>query len=238
MKLLAISPVVFASALYLVAPVATHAQTFLFDFGSTNQTTGQPQAWNNVLNSIGTNPNGVLLDLVSSDGSVTGVDLRMVTRFSGENQNGALTTSTDFPSSATRDSLYGNTENFNGQANNFPSFKLTDLDPAKTYDFTFYASRMPADDNRETLYTVSGGISGSVALNAANNINETVSLFGITPNATGEILISLSPGANNNNSNHFTYLGVMVVTAVPEPSAAMCLAGGAALLFARRRRTV
>lgn len=229
MKIISLSVFVLASALSFVAPLSTHGQTFLFDFGGANPTTGQPETWNTVLSSVGTSDTGKMLNLVSTDNTVTEVDLLMVARFSGENPNGA-TSSTIFPSSATRDSLYG-------QDTRFPRFKLTELDVSKTYDFTFYASRS-GSENRETLYTVTGGISGSVVLNASNNVNQTVSLFGITPNAAGEILIALDPTVNNNTTNKFTYLGVMVVTAVPEPSSVTCLASGVVMLLARRRRSL
>ncbi len=46
--------------------------------------------------------------------------------------------------------------------------------------------------------------------NVASNVDNTASISGIVPtnnSGIGEVTISLTPGINNNNSNHFTYLG-------------------------------
>ncbi|MGA0409281.1 MAG: hypothetical protein ACO3PR_14425, partial [Limisphaerales bacterium] len=107
-----------------------------------------------------------------------------------------------------QDSLYGNTELWGGLENIFPSFKLTGLDPATAYNLTFYASRV-ATDNRETQYTVVGNNQSVVALNVAGNVQETVVASQIMPSEDGTITISIEPGANNDNSYHFTYLGVL-----------------------------
>lgn len=72
-------------------------------------------------------------------------------------------------------------------------------------------------DNRSTGYTVDEANSGFAALNAANNVNNTATVAGITPTAGGEITISIAPTANNNNANHFTYLGVLRLSAYVPP---------------------
>ncbi len=138
----------------------------------------------------------------------------MVRRFNEANIAGT-TASTILPANATSDSLIGNTEDFRGLSNIFPSFKLTGLDPASTYAFTFYASRMGVTNNRETGYTVTGATSGFAALNPANNVDGTVTVTNIVPTAAGVITISVAPTSNNNDANHFTYLGAMRVQSSP-----------------------
>jgi hypothetical protein len=227
--------VALLSAFTPLIPAARAAQVWLFDFGSNQLTTGQAQAWNNITQAIGTNSNASLLDLVDSTGQITAVDFQMIARFSGENTNGTASTTLGYPPSATSDSLYGNTELFQTQQNNFPKFKLTSLDPGLEYDLTFYASRLSVSDNRETLYTVIGSSISSGTLNVANNSNNQITLFDVMPNQFGEIEVDISPGTNNNNANHFTYLGVLTV-AVPEPASAIFLVAGAGLFLARRQR--
>lgn len=230
---------VMASTLLAASLLPCSAQTFLFDFGGANTTINGPSPddpvnyWNNVGLTVGQSNTGQLLNLVTTDNSVTSVGLMMISRFNGANENGTLT-STLYPSDATRDSLFGNTELFSGSANIFPSFKLTGLNPATAYNFTFYASRTGATDNRETGYTLTGGNTGFAALNASANENNFVTAFGINPSASGEITIAIAPTANNVNQYHFTYLGVMQVQAVPEPSVFALLAGGGLLLLCRR----
>ncbi len=95
------------------------------DFGSsaTPTTTGPSpddpaNAWNNVTDAIGTAVGAQLRNLVTTENVATSVSLVILTRFGGANTNGTLA-SPLFPADATRDSLFGNTETFNGLANVF-----------------------------------------------------------------------------------------------------------------------
>jgi hypothetical protein len=189
-------------------------QAWLFDFGSGNSLTEavepEPETfWNNVTPTVGSDDAGVLADLVTPEGALTGASLEMVARFNGANTSGS-TEATVYPTTATSDSLFGNTESFSGLENVLPVFKLTGLNPLASYDFTFYGSRN-ATDNRETRYTVAGANTVSGDLNAAGNVDDTVQVTGVNPTAEGELTVSVTPGPNNNNGNHFTYLGVMQV---------------------------
>jgi hypothetical protein len=243
----------FLSAVIVSAAFSTaSAESWLFDFGSATTATTNGVSpddpvnfWNNVTDSIGTSNTGSLLNLVTTTNAATPVDLFMVSRFGGVNTNGTLA-STLYPIDATRDSFYGNTGPFQGSSNITPIFKISSLDPLLTYSFKFYASRTGATDNRETVYTVSGSVSGSAALNASNNVNSFTTVSGIVPSAGGEITISLTPGPNNNNNtgddttganpSRFIYLGVMEMQSIPEPATTFALGAGALLLAARRRR--
>ncbi len=71
------------------------------------------------------------------------------------------------------------------------------------------------DDNRETLYAVTGSSSVSAALNPADNADGSVQAGGISPDAAGEITIGMAPGPGNDSSHHFTYLGAMRMDALP-----------------------
>src|SRR4051812_31451087 len=97
--------------IFLIATLAvcfaagdTHssAQTFLFDFGSTN---ASGVGWNTVPNFVSMDSAGQLLDVMSSDGALTNVDLLMIARFNGENLNGT-TVSSIYPSAGTSDSMF------------------------------------------------------------------------------------------------------------------------------------
>ncbi len=208
------------SALLMAGAWSGSAQTYLFDFGAAGTPTSHGPApgdpvlyWNNVPDSIGASATGQLLKLVTTDNAVTDINLVIVKRFNGANENGT-TVSTMYPLNATRDSLYGNTEIWNSLTDIFPSFKLTGLAPATVYTFTFYASRTGVTDIRETVYTIAGATSETATLDVANNVDATIAAPGVKPTAAGEITISLAPSANNNNAYHFTYLGVMKMEAV------------------------
>ena len=209
------------------------AQVFLIDFGGANTTLNGASPddpvnhWNNVTAAIGPTDDGVLAGLITTDNTATPVNLVMQARFNGVNENGT-TASPLFPVDATRDSLYGNTEAFNNQANIFPKFKLTGLDPALGYSLTFYASRTGVGDNRTTRYTVEGAATATAELNAANNVTNTVQVPGARPTEGGELTIGLTPAASNNNGSHFTYLGVLKVqpAVVPPQFTAASISGG------------
>lgn len=194
--------------------LALQGQTYLFDFGAAGtQTSGQSSVWNNVA-TVGWTADGRVDNIVSSQNSTSTMSLVMVDTFNGANENGT-TASALYPASATRDSLYGNTESWNSRTDVYPKFKFTGLNPATDYAFTFYASRTGVGDNRETQYTITGAQSEILYLDAANNIDGTVTSTGMKPDASGEITIGLTPGPNNNNANHFTYLGVLAMDAIP-----------------------
>ncbi len=199
-------------------------QSFLFDFGPADAQTGHGPApddpadyWNNVTDVIGASATGQLRGLVNTKNRSTGVGLRMVSPFngSGPNRNGT-TESTVFPANATRDSLYGNTADWNGFANVTPSFRLTGLNPERTYTFTFYASRTGATDVREADYTATGYNSVSTPYDASNNVDHVATLTGVVPSEQGTITVSLAPTAANNNSYRFIYLGAMRVDEIPQ----------------------
>ncbi len=193
--------------------IAIEDQDLLFDFGGSGTITQVGPApddpdnyWNNVTGA-GTSDTGEMLNLISVYNAQTPIGLAMISRFNGVNTAGT-TLSTVFPRNATSDSLYGNTEEWQSLSNIFPSFKLTGLNPARQYSLTFYASRN-ATDRRDTGYTVQGANSGYAELNPAGNVDETVSVEGIMPTASGEITVSIAPTPNNTEAHHFTYLNVM-----------------------------
>ncbi len=215
--------ITLAAAMFACVPIAGAQDSFLIDFGVNETPTLQGPApddptnvWNNVGTDIGAQDTGVLPDLSTIDGTlVSGMNLEMIRSFNGANQVGNAA-SAAYPENAARDSLYGNTENFGGRSDVFPAFRLAGLDPALSYSLTFYASRMGVGDNRETEYTVSGANSTVVYLNPSNNdLDTTVSAEDILPDATGAITVEVAPGPNNDNGNHFTYLGALRIDTAP-----------------------
>ena len=168
----------------LAGILTAQADGLLFDFGADGTTTvggvgGPATTWNNV-NSIGTDDFGFLEGLVATDGTPTSLSLQMIARFNGANEAGT-TASSLYPPSATRDSLYGNTELWQSLENIFPAFKIVGLDSTATYTFTFFASRTGAADNRETRYTVTGAAETIAHLDAANNVTNTVTVSSVVP---------------------------------------------------------
>jgi len=198
---------------------------------------GQPETWNNFSSS----DTGVLTsDLLDTSNAGTGIQLEITDAFFGTNTNGTTSASAPYPAAATGASFFDANSNWsNGSGNAQAVLAFSGLDVSKTYDFTFYASRTAADDNRTTLYTLNGLNTNSGALDVANNVSDTVVVSGLIPTASGLITLTITPHQDNDNSNQFIYLGVAELAVIPEPSSFALLSGlvGLASVALCRRRS-
>lgn len=203
-----------------------------FDFGD------EPYPTGGNCNNLDWHQNPIA-DCIDDTGASTGIGLTVHDAFytTSANNNGTQSPTGDaamFDAQTTRDSLYGCTEPWYDQTQPTIGVTLTGLNPALTYDFTLFASRLGTSDNREAQYDAMGLNSGTALLNSVGNVSEVAIIAGISPTPAGEIMVEAQPGPNNNNSYGFYYWGAMKVDIVPEPaSLALLLLGGAALL--RRR---
>jgi len=195
-------------------------QITLIDFGlNTEISAGN---WNNVTDSSTLNSTTNLID---NSGINTGEILVLTDAFDND-LNGFGTLSPDvglpFPASATRDSFFGESIEFTESTPSLEptgGFTLSGLEAGKYYSFKIFASRMTnLNDNRETLYTITGNAGPQTAiLNATNNTTNVAALFNITPNQSGEITIQAEKGPDNNASldgiiYNFYYLGAIEMT--------------------------
>ena len=211
------------------------ATTLLFDFGRTDLQSSP--GWNNVVPATTT-----LFATFDSNNNLTPVGFEITDTFfqTGEpSQLGSEAPAGDassYPVSATDDYFFGHTTPFAGaNANPLGQFKLFNLDPSKTYDFTFFASRQTVSDTRDAGYSVTGANNGSGVLNATNNNSEVLKITGIVPDGSNEIFVDVTPGPNNDNSNGFYYIALMQVDIVPEPASLSLLGAAGLTLFGRRR---
>ncbi len=225
-----------STAVLLTAVTTVSAASLRFDFGRTDTQMPFGSGWNNVVPAT-----SVLFATFDSDDNLTDVGFEITNEFFqvGEPSHlGSFNPAGDaamFPQDATSDFFFGHVGPFGGQPENpLSQFKLFNLDQALTYDFTFFASRQPVGDNRETLYTANGANSGSAMLNPSNNDTEIVTITGISPDANGEIFIDVEAGPNNNNGTGFYYLNVMQMDIIPEPASALALVAFGALAIRRR----
>lgn len=217
--------------------VPCSAATLFFDFGDTGQPT--PGNYNNI--SFVQDP---ILNAIDSTGASTGIGLTT----EGFNEIGANLNGTTAPSApanlfdpqATRDNLFGHSDNFNaGAPRATGTLTLTGLDGSGStlYDLTFFSSRTGVTDNRETQYAVVGLNNGLGYLNASGNTSSVATVSGIKATPAGEVVVTITAGPNNSNGSKFFYLGAMRLESavVPEP-ATLGLACVAALVAMRLRR--
>lgn len=214
---------------------AANGAVIQIDFGSS--ATNQPGvSWNNL---SGVAAGSKIEDLETTDGDLTGFGIEVTGAFRGVNSAGTLA-STLFPASATQDSFYGNTVASTSFPGTFPNGQLTlsGLSAFETYDLLFYASRVGTSNNRNTTYTVEGGNGAHVVSLDANNVDDSVSVAGLTADENGRIVIDVGPGEGNNTTERFYYIGVLQITSSPVPEPGVVVLGGLVLLpvCLRRRR--
>jgi len=185
-----------------------------------------------------------VLNAIDTTGAATGISLTVTspTGFNEAGPNDSGTAAPGAPASnffsgdTTNDALFGHSNNFNvGAPRALVEYTIAGLNPALTYDFTFYASRGTVTDNRESQYDVVGANAGQALLDAGNNVSNIAQALGIAPTAGGNITLTIQKGPNNTNGSGFFYLGGLDVTSVPEPASLGLMGLGGLLITARRR---
>jgi len=225
---------VSAFMVFLLATNASAQVSLLFDVGRVD-TGGN-------INSITWDAQDVADAIDLNTGLGTGVSLT-VTSPTGFNELGPNDSGTNAPGApanayfsaeTTNDNLFGHITNFNAPSPRpLVEYTIAGLSAGTPYEFTFFASRLGATDNREAEYALDGLGSGSTFLNSAGNESE-VAQMSMTPTAGGVITLTIQPGPNNNNGSGFFYLGGISIVEVPEP-ASLSLLVACSLLVLRRR---
>ncbi len=153
-------------------------------FVNFNNSSPAPAPWNN-FNGFPHNNFGIA-NLVGEDGVATGITIRVIDQFTGENASGAVTGSETgvFPDAVMRTAYYESS----GLARRI---RISNLPLNRKYNLVFFGSRANVD-GRYTDYSAGGQ---TVTLNTANNTQNTVKINGLSPNASGEIEFTVARNA-------------------------------------------
>lgn len=178
------------------------------DFGQSEAVEG----WNGI---TGNNVGFSISNLRDENGEFTGISYTMVERFNGVNTAGIASTTTEFnmPASVAGRSLFGHAAAW-GTTPPYEKgvFKLYGLDPNKSYELCYYASRASGSDNRHTAFIAEGANTYTVYANASlNTPNPPVvcNPAGVTPNSDGEIVVTVTAGPDNDLVEKFFYINAM-----------------------------
>jgi hypothetical protein len=243
-----------------LAVSANAQQTVLIDFGNDNSFRGVsvpiPDQNGNYWNSLF--PGLFYVDLIDEDNNPTTIDFGFSTPVGTDSFNGPAGP-TSFPDptpaeiaatdidEAALGKLGVKTAAIDfaaspGGADNRTRFEIQQLDPTKTYNLTFFGSHKFSDADT-TIYSV-------YTDNTYTTLVDTTSLNVQTPGSphlhnrdTVATINNLSPQASDilyvefvGTNNLLGYLNSLQITAVPEPSSLLLLAGSISLVFAFRRR--
>ena len=146
-----------------------------------------------------------LENMLNTQGLTTPYDLDMLNGWSGTNKHGSTTgdDSGPFPDNVMETYLEDNSSEAR-------EIMLRDLDPSKVFDLVFFSSQKYVGDSRVTTFTVNGN---TASLIVDKNTSETASLFGLSPNASGELLIEIGMPAGT----VMKYINAMEIRYYDEP---------------------
>jgi hypothetical protein len=235
------------------------AQSYLIDFGRNDSgVNGQPTAspdvngnyWNNMGLSSDAQPlNYGIENLVSTTGDLSTITLTTIT--STWRANGILNGGLPNPNpallgdfavgTATEDYFY--IQDFNDGHGATATLQIGGLNPLLTYDLSMFGTRNTTqirgtqylvtdiNGNHSVTLQTSGAGSGSDAYPNGND-DTIVSLTGLVPDASGNLNLI----ASETVSGTYAYLGILEITAVPEPGTIALAGVGVVMLFFARRR--
>jgi len=156
--------------------------------------------WNN-LTSVSTS------NLIDDQGNKTGVGISLQTSWWAGNNLGAVTGNNSgvYPDNVIKDYYYFGY----GGAPLTVSAKVTGLDTAKTYNFTFFASSTwtSVTDNGHTIYSIGGQ---SVSLHVQNNNKDTVNINNVKPDADGSVTFKMEKASDA----YVGYINALVIRSV------------------------
>ena len=232
--------------------------TILVDFGPDGLfrcvSVASPDANGNYWNSVGS----VQADLVSSSNQPTAVDIGFVNAFTPDSYNGpAGSVTNDPPAPADLAQTVFNAgalgalgvtnavyDYFEAGAGTAAGFVLSDLDPAKRYDLSFFGSRQYPDGetagssaSRTTRYSVCDS-NGTVLVSAAlgvgefgrHNSNTVALLAGLAPDAGHRIHVRFA-GLTASNAGYLNCLKIDVADPPPQPARTVLVDFGNASSF-------
>ena len=178
--------------------------SILIDFSVSSGTVTNPETspvdgryWNSIAD-----PNaGSVTNALWSDGTSAAVDVVITDAFAGDTASGSG--SVLYPGEAQQDGFFVGVGS--GYDDAAAQLEIRDLDPNKTYDFTFFGSRNSSEFDRRGDYTIGGE---TVTLDAYNNTDQTVSILDVSPNANGTVVIDIQKHAEGDG---FAYLNVLEI---------------------------
>jgi predicted esterase len=196
----------------IVFPNMLDNEIIQLDFG-TNHVQSNSEYWNN----LAIDPvmeTAVLSALLNTEGKPRKITFRIADGFEGTGNSGA-TAGTSYPSQVSSDFWWtGSSEGHEAALLKPGKLVIGNLPADKTFRLRFFASRTETDGELDQLTRFSAN-SQVVDLEATNNVNNIATLYGVSPNSSGEVEITVSPGPDG--TGRYAYLNSMELLMEPYP---------------------
>jgi fibronectin type 3 domain-containing protein len=188
------------SAFSNIAGGSTVAYTVEIQMNDGSQNPAQGVPWNSINTLI--YPGYLLSNMINTQSQPTGMNLGMLTNFTGYNVVGTTTGNNSgiYPDNVMQGFYY---VNFGDTARLF----VSGLDLTSTYNFNFFGSRVTPPTSVISNYQIGRQVA---TLDATNNSTKTVQIAGVKPDSTGTIYIILY-----NSDGGRAYLNALTIDGVP-----------------------
>ena len=153
--------------------------------------------------------NSALRNLRDDQWNSTGYSLTLLSEFWDIARD--LPNEFGFPWQVSNDMLFRDGDNPNDPPASAPesSFVISNMKKSQSYKLHFYCHIN--DLAVETEYSVAGATTESVLLDCSNN-HDRLAAVTVTPNADGELVVTLRPGPNNTQFAKFYGINAMIIT--------------------------
>lgn len=164
-----------------------------------------PAPWNNTNTWGGVSNRVVLSNMRDENGTATGYSLTLIDPWSNSKPYGETSENDSgiYPDVVTNSAYIIN-------PSQTVRFKVSGLRSGQRYNFVFFGSSIFKSNNGNTRYTIGGQ---SVSLAVQSNIDKTVQINGIRPDANGEVVISVTGASDATKGG---YLNAFVLEQYPD----------------------
>ena len=203
-----------------IAGGSTVAYTVEVQMNDGSQNLAQGAPWNSINTLI--YPGYLLSNMINTQSQPTGMNLGMLTNFTGYNVLGTTTGNNSgiFPDNVMQGFFY---VNFGDTAKLF----VTGLNLTSMYNFNFFGSRVTPPTSVISNYQIGKQVA---TLDAANNTTKTVQIAGVKPDSTGTIYFMLY-----NSDGGRAYLNALTIDGVPSAYLTIAQTPVATLQLGNRR---
>lgn len=166
--------------------------------------------WNNITSHLA---GDAVTNLTYSDGSESGISLRLTKSFAGTTTEGATATETplDMPSTVSSTGYWVNGVEKDGVLADCAEIAFTGLDNTKSYEIHIFGSKLNSTETYEAEYSTFGKSDNFIALNCNDNATRIAILPSVMADSEGQLRFTVTPGATSEDTYKIGYINAMTI---------------------------